>query len=87
MNISTLYEITSNDRLLNSLGLAIAEARMTRSLLRARKISVVSARGSGTLAKLSELDREIDYLEAKLLEVQSKLNRGEQVRTPNPDYA
>ena len=75
MNLSSLYEITSNDKLLNSLGLAIAEAKMLRSLLKARKSSIKAARESGQLERLVSLDREIDYLEAKLKEVQSRTNR------------
>ena len=36
MNLSSLYQITPNDKLLTSLGLAVAEAKMLRSLLEAR---------------------------------------------------
>lgn len=75
MNLSSLYEITSNDKLLNSLGLAVAEAKMLRSLLKARESSIKADRSSGQLERLVHLNREIDYLEAKLLEVKSKINR------------
>lgn len=75
MNLSSLYEITSNDKLLNSLGLAIAEAKMLRSLFKARQSSIKSDRENGQLDRLAQLNREIDYLEAKLKEVQSKTNR------------
>ncbi len=87
MNIPALYEITSNDKLLNSLGLAIAEAKMTRSLLRAEETSYYTARDNGRLEKLQHLDREIDYLEAKLIEVRSKVNRGVERTKVNPKYA
>ncbi len=75
MNLSSLYEITSSDRLLTSLGLAVAEAKMVRSLLKARETSVKFDRDSGQLERLVHLNKEIDYLEAKLKEVKSKKNR------------
>ncbi|MCP4387475.1 MAG: hypothetical protein GY802_04205 [Gammaproteobacteria bacterium] len=75
MNLSSLYEITSNDKLLTSLGLAVAEAKMLRSLLKARESAVKADRGSGQLERMIHLNREIDYLEAKLLQVKSKATR------------
>lgn len=75
MNQPSLYEITSNENLVTSLGLAVAEARMLRSLLKARESSVKADRESGRLERLVHLNREIDYLEAKLLEVKSKTAR------------
>ncbi len=75
MNLTSLYEITSNDRLQVSLGLAIAEARMLRSLLKSRESSIKADREDGRLERLARLDREIDYLEAKIKEVRSKSNR------------
>ena len=75
MNISTLYEISSNDKLLTGLGLAVAEAKMVRSLLRSRETSILTERDNGNLDRLVHLNREIDYLEAKLVEVKSKANR------------
>lgn len=75
MNLSPPNEIISNDKLLTSLGLAVAEARMLRSLLKARESSIVTDRNSGKFDRLLHLNREIDYLEAKMLEVKSKANR------------
>lgn len=75
MNLSSLHETTSNENLVTSLGLAVAEARMLRSLLKARESSVKADRESGRLQRLVHLNREIDYLEAKLLEVKSKTAR------------
>jgi hypothetical protein len=75
MNLSSLHETTSNENLVTSLGLAVAEARMLRSLLKARESSVKTDRESGRLERLVHLNREIDYLEAKLLEVKSKTAR------------
>ena len=75
MNLTSLYEITSNDKLQVSLGLAVAEARMLRSLLKARESSIKADRENGRLERLAQLDREIDYLEAKIKEIRSKSNR------------
>lgn len=75
MNLSSLYEITSNDKLLTSLGLAVAEAKMIRSLLKARESSLKGDRNSNQAERLTHLNREIDYLEAKLIEIKSKANR------------
>ncbi len=72
MNISTLYEITSNDKLLTSLGLAVAEARMVRSLVRSRKPCELPDPKAGRHEWLTHLDREIDYLEEKMVEVKSR---------------
>ena len=46
-----------------------------RSLFKARQSSIKSDRENGQLDRLAQLNREIDYLEAKLKEVQSKTNR------------
>jgi len=75
MNLSSLYEITSNDRLLTSLGLAVAEAKMIRSLLKARESSIRADPNGNQIDRLNHLNREIDYLEAKLIEIKSKTNR------------
>lgn len=75
MNLPSLYEITSNDKLLNSLGLAIAEARMVRSLIRARESSRQFGREGDDLERLTRLNREIAYLETELGEVRSKTAR------------
>lgn len=68
MNIPTLEEIASTDKLRASLGLAIAEARMVRSLLKKKAPAV----DTDDVQKLGELDREIDYLETTLFELKSK---------------
>ena len=68
MNIPTLEEIASTDKLRSSLGLAIAEARMARSLLKRRNPAADLEREM----KLAELEREIDQLETTLFELKSK---------------
>lgn len=75
MNLSPLYETTSSENLVTSLGLAVAEAKMLRSLLKERESSVKADRESGRLERMVHLNHEIDYLEAKLLEVKSKTAR------------
>jgi len=75
MNLSSLYEITSNDKLLTSLGLAVAEAKMIRSLLKARDTSAIADSDGNRVKRLTDLNREIDYLEAKLIAIKSKTNR------------
>ena len=76
MNIPSLVEIASTDRVLNSLGLAIAEARMTRSLIR-RKLKPHAPESSAQYAeKLQHLDREIDFLEAEITAVRLQLDQG-----------
>lgn len=87
MNLSALDEITSDDKLLNCLALAIAEAKTTRSLLRAEPTSVFTARQNGHLEKLTSLGKEIDYLEAKLIAVKSRINREPCPQRANPEYA
>ena len=68
MNIPTLEEIASTDKMRASLGLAIAEARMARSLLKRRNPLADLERQQ----KLAELDREIDHLETTLFELKSR---------------
>ena len=87
MNLATPYEIISDDKLLKSLGLAIAEATLTRSLLRAQKTSAFTARHNGRLEKLQHLDREIDYLEAKCVALRSRANRRRKQAKPGLELA
>ena len=68
MNIPALEEIASTDRLRASLGLAIAEARMARSLLKRRNPAADLEREK----QLTELERQIDHLETTLFELKSK---------------
>ena len=71
MNIPTLDEIASRDKLRASLGLAIAEARMVRSLLKKK----ARAADAEDVRKLGELDREIDYLETTLFDLKAEDSR------------
>ena len=68
MNITKLFEIASKDRRLNSLGLDIAEAKMTRSLLRKK----TENRTPGDQEKLDRLEQHIDEMETTLFELQAE---------------
>ena len=68
MNIlAALYETSSKDKLLISLNLAIAEARKVRGLMQ-RKNTLQKLEH---VKKLVQLEREIEYLESTLFEIES----------------
>lgn len=69
MNITKLFEIASKDKRLNTLGLAIAEAKMTRNLLRRKQ------KDPADLQRLNELEKKIDEMETTLFEIESEENR------------
>ena len=71
MNITKLFEIASRDKRLNTLGLAIAEARMTRSLLCKKQ----QEQDPADLQRLIELDKKIDEMESTLFEIESGADR------------
>ena len=71
MNITKLYEIASKDKRLNNLGLAIAEAKMTRTLLR-RKSGNRTPTDQETLARL---EQQIDEMETTLFEIEAEDER------------
>jgi len=68
MTLSTHEDIVSTDRLRSGLGLAIAEARMVKSLLQRKNL----APSLEQVKQLVNLEREIDYLETTLFELESK---------------
>jgi len=72
MNVATLYEITSQDKLLVSLKLAIDEANKVRMQIKQNK----SDQKLVHVKKLVNLEREIEYLETTLYEIQSKEKPG-----------
>ena len=71
MNITKLFEIASKDKRLNTLGLAIAEARMTRSLLLKKQ----KEQDPADLERLNELEKKIDEMESTLFEIESEDSR------------
>ena len=71
MNITKLFEIASKDKRLNTLGLAIAEARMTRSLLLKKQ----KEQDPADLQRLNELEKKIDEMESTLFEIESEDSR------------
>ena len=74
VNIAALYEIASNDQNLASLGLAIEEAKMERSLMRSRLRSSRPPPPELYAEKLENLEREISYLEARITAAQASSN-------------
>jgi hypothetical protein len=75
MNISPQIEPVSTKHLLACLGLAIDEAKLVRSLIQS-KDTARKLKKENPLSKRSiHLNLEIDYLEAKLVEVRSRANR------------
>ena len=68
MNITKLFEIASKDKRLNSLGLDIAEAKMTRDLLRRK----ADNRNPDDQEKLDELEHQIDEMESTLFELEAE---------------
>jgi hypothetical protein len=71
MNVATLYETTSKDKLLVSLQLAIDEANKVRVQIKEMK----SDQKLVHIKKLVNLEREIEYLESTLFEIRSQDKR------------
>ena len=68
MNLPPLDEVATREKLLTGLNLALAEARMVQELIRQRQ----SPRNLEEVKKLVNVERELDYLEATLLELNSE---------------
>jgi hypothetical protein len=66
-NLATLYEVSSKDKLLTSLNLAIDEARKVRAVMKQKN----SLQKLEHVKKLVQLEREIEYLETTLFEIES----------------
>ena len=71
VNIPSLYEIASTDRVLNGLGLALAEAKMQRSLIRSRIKPFTPQANLTHVERIKTLDREILWLEDQLSTLRS----------------
>ncbi len=63
------------ERLLIYLRLAIEEARMTRSVVESRLLLNGREANEATRARLADLDVEIAYLEAQVVDMSSRLER------------
>ena len=76
MNLSAEFQNTSPDHLLTCLGLAIEEAKSVKTQIKSKRVSMQVRPENPCPLILMQVNREIDYLQAKLTEVQSKVNRG-----------
>ena len=76
MRAAHQIEPTSTDRLLTCLGLAIDEAKLVRSIIESRDLAHKLKTEKLLPERLAYIDREIEYLEAKLAEVREKANQG-----------
>lgn len=68
MNLLHLDETASREKLRTALNLALAEARMVRELIRQRQ----TPRNLEEIKKLVNVERELDYLETTLFELNSR---------------
>lgn len=75
MNISPQIEPVSTERLLTCLGLAIDEAKLLRSIVKSKDTAQKLKMEKPFSQRLVFLNREIEYLEAKLIQVRSRANR------------
>ncbi|MDH3635350.1 MAG: hypothetical protein OES20_11670 [Gammaproteobacteria bacterium] len=75
MNVSLQIEPTSTNRLLTCLGLAIDEAKLVRSIIESKDLAHKLKNEKPLSEKLRRLNREIEYLEAKLAKVRSRANK------------
>ena len=62
------------ERLLIYLRLAIEEARLTRSVVESRLLLDGRAANETTRARLADLDREIAFLEAQVVDLSARLD-------------
>lgn len=76
MHMSPQIEPTSTDRMLTYLGLAIDEARLLRSIIQSKDMASKLKNEKTLSEKLCHLNREIEYLEAKLVKIRSRANKG-----------
>ena len=69
-------ELPSTEQLLTDLGLAIDEAKLVRSLIKSQDLARKLKEGNPFSERLIYLNKEIRYMEARLIEIRSKTNRG-----------
>ncbi len=75
MDTPSHQEPASTDRLLTSLTLAIEEARLVRSIIESKGIADRLEVEAPVSERLAHINREIEYLEAKLAQLRSRANR------------
>ncbi len=76
MTTTHQIEPASTERLLACLNLAIDEAKLVRSIIKSKDYATRLKAKNPTPRKLMLLNREIELLEAKLIQVRSQANRG-----------
>jgi len=75
VSTSPQIELTSKDRLLTCLGLAIDEAKLVRSLIESKDMAGKLKRNDPFSRQLVYLNKEINYLEVKLTQVRRTASR------------
>ena len=75
MNTSPLIELTSQDRLLTRMGLAIEETKLIKSIIESKNIARKLVADSPFSPQLISMNREIRYLEARLIKIRIKADR------------
>lgn len=75
MKSSPEIEPKSTSHLLNCLGLAIDETKLLRTITRFRDMAMNLSEDDVFSGKLTYLNRQIEILEARLLEVRSQANK------------
>ena len=75
ISTSPQIELTSKDRLLTCLGLAIDEAKLVRSLIESKDRVGKLKENDPSSRQLTYLNREINYLEVKLTQVRRTASR------------
>ena len=80
-------ELPSTEQLLTDLGLAIDEAKLVRSLIKSQDLARKLKEENPFSERLIYLNKEIRYMEARLIEIRSKTNRGtlRAVKSQNPN--
>lgn len=75
MNLENNIAPVSSSHLLTCLYLAIDEARLSKSLIKSREQASRLEKGDPLSEKLVKLNKEIDYLEAKLIQIRATADR------------
>ena len=80
-------ELTSTEQLLTDLGLAIDEAKLVRSMIKSQDLARKLKEENPFSERLIYLNKEIRYMEARLIEIRSKTNRDtlRAVKSQNPN--
>jgi len=75
MNTSPQIELTSQDRLFTRMGLAIEETKLIKSIIESKNIARKLEVGNPFSQQLVSMNKEIRYLEARLIKIRIKADR------------